>query len=111
MNPLTSYFSRLWYSIMSKHNDESTREVLEELRHLRHEIRELKKHIMIALDNLTANVTALTTGVTELTLAVDTAITDITSPTANDAAIQVQADAVAALTTTISSDLIRNVYC
>lgn len=36
---------------MSKHNDESAQEILEEMRRLRHEIRELKDSIMSAISD------------------------------------------------------------
>jgi predicted regulator of Ras-like GTPase activity (Roadblock/LC7/MglB family) len=50
----------LWQLLfgMPKHEDESARELCEELRHLRHEIRELKETLMIAqttIDTTLAN--------------------------------------------------------
>ena len=74
--------------------------VLEKIEKNQHQT---ERHIVAAIDNLTAAVTGLSTGVTALTLAVDTAVIDIGSPVATEAAIQVQADAITALTAAVAS--------
>lgn len=81
-------------------HDNETAALIKELLHT-------LRNIMAAIDNLTTNVTALATGVTALTGAVDTAVTDLGAPAASDAAIQVQADAVAALTTAVNAQTAR----
>jgi hypothetical protein len=79
----------------------SVLENIEKHQHRKH------KELMVALDNLTAAVTTLSTGVTALTVAVDTAVIDIGSPPATEAAIQVQADAVVALTAAVAAQTDR----
>ena len=78
---------------MPKHNDESNREILEELRHLKHEIHELKDSFMIAQQTLDASLLGLTNAVTAAVAALATANTGTSTPDTVVAAYQAGVDA------------------
>ena len=85
---------------MPKHNDESTREILEELRQLRHEIKSLKEMFMVAQSTFDTSLANLTGAVTAAAAALAT-----TSPTAStpDATVQAYIAGVDAQTVALAS--------
>ena len=97
---LTSCANLLRLYDMPKHNDESTRELLEELRHLRHEIKELTKSIMIAQNVFDTSLTNLTGAVAAAASALATTIPTASTP---DTVVQAYVAGVDAQTVALAS--------
>ena len=100
MRRLISWLYRLLSGDMPKKNDESARELLEELRHLRQEIKELKESIMIAQATFDASLTGLTTAVSNAAAALAAGQSGTSTP---DTVVSAFLSGVAAQTVTLAT--------
>ena len=90
-----------------KDRDEKILQVLERIACELETSNHLKHKIMTALDTLTASINAATQSATALTAAVDTAVTEITTPAASDAQLLSLSTAVTALQGAIDAQTAR----